>query len=340
MRSPRGILIVLLIILLSGAVAAATVYVKVIRLPNPETADARGLMRWLVQRDLSKQPDDVQRTIVDRLLETLPSTGEWTDDVELSDRQKSLLTENSELLKQVWFVSRVEQFFQLQPEEHDAFLDEQIDTVARLSTMGTDLAAIVNQQETPSTADEGIALIQEMDGWIAAASAGEQGRMMEALSSGVARWLMTTDLAQESFALRCELSHRIALQLDEDKAAADVLDDRLPQEKARLRANAHLLMEAWFHRCAEEFDGLDNMQEKDAYVDRQIDRIEKWDIMQLMADSDQQAGDSTAMSQQMMEMVKTWIDRAPRDRQPVLLQFFLNLQKRYFWRLLPWGRPA
>ncbi len=339
MKKSRGILILLLLICLSGAVAAAAVYVSVIRMPDPESADSRGLMRWLVQRDLSEQPHKVQRTIVDRLLVSLPSTDEWADDVELNDRQKSLLSRNSQLLKHVWFVSRVERFFQLPPEQHAPYLDEQIDMVARLSIVSDELAKVMLDQRTSQdVGDEGMSLIRDMDGWIAEASGSERERMLQAVSAGVVRWLMTSDLALESFALRCELSHRIALHLDADKSAANILDGRRPQEKLQLRANAHLLMEAWFHDCAEEFARMKAIEEKDTFVDRQIQRIEEWDISELMAGDDQQAGDSTAMTQQMMEMVKTWIDRAPRDRQPMLLQFFLNLQKRYFWRLLQWGR--
>jgi hypothetical protein len=338
MKKSRGILILLLLICLSGAVGAAAVYVSVIRMPDPESADSRGLMRWLVQRDLSRQPDKVQRTIVDRLLVALPSTDEWTDDVQLNDGQKSLLSQNSQLLKHVWFVSRVERFFQLPPEQHDPYLDEQIDTVARLSIVSDELTKMVDQQTSQNVPDEGMSLMRDMDGWIAEASGSERERMLQAVSSGVVRWLMISDLAQESFALRCELSHRIALHLDDEKSAANILDGRQSQEKAQLRANAHLLMEAWFHGRAEEFARMKTIEEKDAFVDRQIQRIEEWDIRELMASGDQQAGDSTAMTQQMMEMVKIWIDRAPRDRQPILLQFFLNLQKRYFWRLLQWGR--
>ena len=76
MKRARGILKIIPFLALAVAITLAVLYMMVIRMPDPQTASGRGLGRWLVQRDLSGEPEDTQRALVERLLIALRN-GEW-----------------------------------------------------------------------------------------------------------------------------------------------------------------------------------------------------------------------------------------------------------------------
>jgi hypothetical protein len=312
----------------------------VIRLPDPQTASGRGLGRWLVQRDLSGEPEDTQRALVERLLIALrngefPAPGDEGGKFELSDAQKTRLAQNVQLLKRVWFFGRVDQLEQVPAAERDGYLDDQLATVASLSAWDT---AIWEQETeaTPDRAEAGFGLMQDLDAWIAETSGNRQQQVVQAVSWGVTRWLMTSDLSQQSFAVRSELANRIAHRLDEGTKAAELLDEPSPGERDCLRANAQLLLEAWFHDCAKHHGELPAAQQQAAYVDRQIDRLESWDILALLADESDQTGGHAAAAQ-IVGLVNGWIERAPAEQKSALQQFFLAVQQRYFLRMLQPG---
>ncbi len=340
-KKARGILKILPFLAAAVAVTGAVVFLMVRRLPDPRTASGRGLGQWLVQRDLAGESDTTQRSLVDRLETALNDPGEWAvlraapGSAGLSDSQRERLHKNVQLLKRVWFFSRVDALLQSPVADRDAFLDRQLASVAQLSSWDETLGQQAAGGRAPAAADGGLGLVQDLDGWMAETSGQRRQEVEHAVSLGVARWLMTGDLSRESVALRSELARRIALWLDARPPRTEVLSDCSPAEKDCLRTNARLLMEAWFCACANHYAELTGAAERAGYVVGQIERLEQWDITAVVADEPQLS--QAAATREIVEMVKEWIDRAPDQQQPALRQFFLAVQQQYFLRMLQRG---
>jgi hypothetical protein len=77
--------------------------------------------------------------------------------------------------------------------------------------------------------------------------------------------------------------------------------------------------------------------ERTAYVDRQIERMENWQILNVLTPQEGGAGNSAAALAHLGQLVQTWIEQAPADEQPVLEQFFNAVQQRYLLRLFRTG---
>src|SRR5262245_27390317 len=80
-------------------------------LPDPAVADATGVMRWLVLRDLSAEPPSVQVELVSRVEQLLDEpesetvAAATTSEIPQAHRQQA--ERNVELLKELWFYRAV-----------------------------------------------------------------------------------------------------------------------------------------------------------------------------------------------------------------------------------------
>jgi hypothetical protein len=241
------------------------------------------------------------------------------------------------VLKKTWFLSRIDRLFELPAARRDAFLDEQIAVVYAWGSVD----ALVAQPDDGSTqladADAGVDLMYQIDVWLAEASGAPRVKMVDALNLGVARWLATHDLAEQTPGFRRELAERVALQLDCEPQLTGILDELPSAERTRLTENGRLLMEAWFHDCATKYAALPSRDEKSAFVDGQIERIEKWGVLDFFADGEATDISSGMLSVQLIEMVQQWIDRAPAGQQRLLHDLFSAVQRRYVQRLIETG---
>ena len=98
-----GAVIVGLVAAATIVAAGATWYLLAVRLPDPRTASRAGLGRWLVLRDVSAEPREVQLALVDRLQAELKSgLAAESASVPLAPAYRLRLRENAEYLQQVW----------------------------------------------------------------------------------------------------------------------------------------------------------------------------------------------------------------------------------------------
>src|SRR2546423_12898775 len=101
-RRRYGIFIGLPLVVIGTASLAFAVAAYIQRLPDPETADRRGLFRWLVQCDLREEPSDVQRVIMRRVEEELLAGIDFREVASMiDDSQREQLLANADLLAQI-----------------------------------------------------------------------------------------------------------------------------------------------------------------------------------------------------------------------------------------------
>jgi len=334
LRRP-DVLALLTLLILAGIAAAVTVHLSFFHLPDPETADRDGLLRWLVLKDLNAEEEETRLALVDRLEDELHA-GLGQEDLSsasLSEAQEERLHKNTGLLKRIWFRSRVRRYSEREPDEKKPYLDRQILTVFKWSEM--------NGAASEDPHDSVTGLFDQIAGWIGEAEGDDRRQMLEAVYAGVARWLATRDLTDQSGHVRHELARRIAAELNTGLKVDGLLARQSESEQNRLRANGELLMEVWFHQCADEYLALD-VKEQDGYVDRLIDNVLNWGVVDFLADNrngkNTTEADQTAGLLHVMRLVETWIERAEPQRQAHLRQFVQHIQR---WALLrQWQKPS
>lgn len=334
MRNAFGLATILLCLVLAALAIAVSGYALFVRLPDPATASRAGLVRWLVQRDLSREPESRRVVLVDRLTDEVRSVGDWSGPLDLTPRQRTRLSDNLAVLKKTWFLSRVTRLFEIPKADRNGFLDEQIAVVYAWGSVDALLVRTEDGQTQPGDSDAGVDLMYQIDMWLAEASGPTREKMVNALNLGVGRWLATHDLAEQTPEFRSELADRVALQLDCEPHLTSILDELPPTERTRLTENGRLLMEAWFHDCATKYAGIPSRDEKRAFVDGQIERIEKWGVLHFFADDNAQDDSSVPLGLELIEMVQQWIDQAPAGRQPILRDLFNAVQQRLVRRFI------
>jgi len=288
----------------------------------------------LVQRDLSRESQERRVVLVDRLTDEVRSADEWSGPFALTSQQRVRLTANLAVLKKTWFLSRIDRLFELPASGRDAFLDEQIAVVYAWGSVDALVAQTDDGQTQQAGADAGVDLMCQIDLWLAEATGPPRGKMVDALNLGVARWLVTHDVAEQTPSFRRELAERIALQLDCEPQLTSTLDELPSTERTRLTENGRLLMEAWFRDCAVKYAGLPSRDEKRAFVDHQIDRLQLWGVLDFFADDEATDNSSGRLTLQLIELVQQWIDEAPADEQPMLRDLLNAVQRRYLRRLI------
>jgi hypothetical protein len=153
MRRPSGFVLFLLLGVLVIAMCAGGVFVYATRMPNPATADLNGLLRWLVTRDLSREPIAVQEQLLARLEDQLRKGLELGEAREqLTDVQRSQLLANADVLGRLWFYQQVDRYFASSDADRPSFLNAQIDEIQRSGVVQA-LAALIDTDE-PSASSE------------------------------------------------------------------------------------------------------------------------------------------------------------------------------------------
>jgi len=339
-KKHRGILTVLTLVLLGSMGGAVAVHMLYFRLPDPQTASREGLFRWLLQRDLSHEPRDTQLALVDRFEQEIRSGVPLGDGsaASLSEDQRRRIAANIELLKHVWFVSRVDGFSARESTQRDAYLDAQIATVAGWSAIDAELARQFDAESHTNRDSATTQWFNQIEQWMAEAPQLQRQQMHRAVRQGVARWLATRDIGNDSFQVRQELARRIARDLNQGLRLDQVLHDRSEAEREQLRANGELLMEAWFHDCAKQYSKLPDSDRAD-YVDGRLEDVANWGVIELLVapESLSAAGDVNQFAA-LTQMVETWIQRADPLQQTSLRQLYTAVGRRALTRYLRGSR--
>ncbi len=152
----------LLLAALALSMGAGGAYLYASRMPDPATADLRGLLRWLVTRDLSQEPAETQEQILARLeielrngLDVAGARDQLTGD------QRAQLLENADFLGRLWFFKQVDRYFAQIDAERLRYLDGLIDEIQQsgiataLSQLMADDSATALGKTAPDTTAPG-----------------------------------------------------------------------------------------------------------------------------------------------------------------------------------------
>jgi hypothetical protein len=147
MRKPSGFVLYVLLGALVVTTCAGGAFLYATRMPDPATADLRGLLRWLVTRDLSSEDAAVQDQLLARLEVELRNGIDLADSqAQLTDEQRTALVANAEVLGRRWFFKQVDRYFAHSDAQRPRFLSEQIDDIER-SGIATALSALFADSE-------------------------------------------------------------------------------------------------------------------------------------------------------------------------------------------------
>lgn len=316
------------------------------RLPAPEHCSRSQLLRWLVLRDVSAESPPTQLALVDRLAQELLARDD--DGLVTASGGANWLVgdqvrQNANLLKQVWFTSRVDRFHALPAAQRPAWLDEQIAIVSAWTMLQQRLSSSEdgssgNRESSSAAQDSGTAaFFADIREWIATAEPAAAARMQQAVNAALVRWLSTQDLAEQSLATRQAIAERIATQLDRGLKPSEQSAGMTGDESSRLRANGMLLLEAWLTSQARRYQQL-APAEQNALVDEQIDRVGHWGIARWLtsnSNGEPAAPFAGPLAQlQLIAIVNSWVERAEPEDQPALRELVQAVQVRMLSRLV------
>jgi hypothetical protein len=132
MHKPSGFVMPLALAALAVVICSGGAVLYFTRMPDPQTADLRGLLRWLVTRDLSQESETTQEVLLSRIEYELQNGLELSSaGDQLTESQRALLATNADLLGQRWFAKLVDRYSALTAAQKPDFLNQQIDDVQR-----------------------------------------------------------------------------------------------------------------------------------------------------------------------------------------------------------------
>jgi hypothetical protein len=175
-----GFLVTLAIAVFGTASLAFAVVAYLKRLPDPETADRRGVFRWLVESDLRNEPSETQRVILRRVESELLKGIDFRDIAsKLNDAQRRQLLENADLLAGLWFRRQADRYFGASTSDRPNVLGDQIAQIHRLGIIDQ-LSALENAgPANGGTATAATTLATRIDRWLAEASPHERPRLAQ-----------------------------------------------------------------------------------------------------------------------------------------------------------------
>lgn len=124
--------------MLGVAAAASTgtiLWYELGRLPDPETACGRDLLRWVATQDLGQYPMETRRTLARRLEQQFSGQaaafggGDSGGESEMGPQHREMLLKNLELLVEPWLLLKTEEYSALPAAERSAYVDRFLDAV-------------------------------------------------------------------------------------------------------------------------------------------------------------------------------------------------------------------
>ena len=287
-------------------------------LPDVPTADREGVLRWLVCCDLREETPDLQQKLLARIEVVFDGETELSGADQLDDQQRSRLSCNIGLLKEVWFRQKVDEFYATAQGDRSDFLDRQIETLLRWAAID---AAIAGNHSTLNASEQMSGYLSEfldtIDGWIARTKQSEQQRARDVVKSGLIRWLATQDLSRESQ----DVKRRIVFGLEGCLGGQIEIDDSTAafhaSEVQQFWKNVILLAEIWFGEKATQFARLPSDQQAE-FVNRQAGFIESLFYSSKLAD------ESTRTT--LLKNIDIWINSATDKTTPTKSQLQLFSQ--------------
>lgn len=343
-------------LVLAGTLGLLLAAAWALYLPPPERASRPQLLRWLVQRDLQRQSDQVRTTLVDRCQDELEAGLELPATTRpLPPALRHRLAHNCQILQRHWFLLRARQYAVLPATERLEFLDRQVRalivwTAAQQQfaayaapVAGATLTAGSTSAAGDAPAGSSSQVLDQLSEWVREADPQSRDELNRAISDGFICWLSQDDLNQYPRAFRQDLAERIARSLDTGASGQGLLSALDAPRRERLRNNCGLLMEAWLHNRLAEYELL-AARDCQSYVDRQLDRLATWDLAQVIGPAE--AGQPVPPAAKWLELarwVEQWLARADPLQRPALQDMVAHWQQRLLWRqlqvLLPRRHP-
>jgi hypothetical protein len=289
-------------------------------LPDPRVADHVGLVRWIVLRDLAAEPADVRLELVSRVEELLdePPAVEAVSADAVGAVQSERTRKNVELLKELWFDRAVERFHELEPARRWAYLDRQIERIARWMHLDDRLAP----QAAATGGGSWGGFFASIDRWAANATEARQNRIWAAVKAGLIRWLGTTDVARQTDDARTSLALEIEKQLTGPLELSDATDGFSNREQSRFWRNVERLAEAWF-RYQSRRHAAAIPREQARQVERHLRLIEQFaPYFDRLPTTGAPPGPQAAG---FVARVENWIAQAPPTDQPAMRQLSRHL---------------
>jgi hypothetical protein len=340
LRKYRLFAVFALLIIVCAVTAGGIYVIQPPPRPDPKLATRDQMLRYLVVGNLTTDPVNYQVAVVDRLMADLADSSDLPTNAaaELPASYKEQLRANLNTLEHAWFVSRVDRYHELAAQEQGEFLDDQINAVLAWSRLDVGLqdqaAGISVEQQRAAYAGE---FFGQIDNWIAEANAEQTPLMRSAVQQAIIRWLSTRSLEEEPRGTRQELAEAIVRALDRGMKLERVLASLDSEHQTQLSANSLLLIEAWLHELAIEYEQLP-VDQQAAYIDRRLDQITQWNLASLMVPSAEgQSGGGSAMSSmqaslKILSVINRWIARADEESRPRFEAFMMDLQKQWLAR--------
>ena len=154
--------------------------------------------------------------------------------------------------------------------------------------------------------------------------------------NGLFRWLALRDLTQEppttrqTLIARFEEEFEAGLQLGEATSKAD------EKYRVRLEQNISLLVTDWFRIQARQYHAAP-FAERPALLNEQIDKIERWGLIELLLSKGDAPGKSKSNVQRLMAFdrwAQSWITETDAVEQASLRQYFTALEAQFVARHL------
>ncbi|MGO9109435.1 MAG: hypothetical protein ACLP9L_09390 [Thermoguttaceae bacterium] len=189
-RGRYGLLIAVVLVAMLSAAAGAGVFLAYLPLPDPSVATRQQLFRWLVLRDLSKEPGETRQMILSRLDAEFEKAGDLTATIEnMEDFHRQMLWHNIGVLLKPWLLSKVEQYSQLPAAQRTDYIDCFLDRAEVWSKVGS--ACLKNSTDGGRKDGSSVSkLVMEQIRQCSDRAAPEQRQQIRAfVAAAQARWL-------------------------------------------------------------------------------------------------------------------------------------------------------
>jgi len=157
-RGRYGLLIAGVVVAMLSVAAGAGLFMAYVPLPDPSIATRHDLLRWLVLRDLAKEPMEIRLTIVSRLDTEFENVSDMGSTIEkLEGYRRQMLWHNVTVLLEPWLLSKVDQYSLLPASQQGGYIDRFLDRAEQWNKIGA--ACLKNSTERGS---QGTASVSKM----------------------------------------------------------------------------------------------------------------------------------------------------------------------------------
>lgn len=185
----RIVVVVAVVAILVVSATAATQFYAAYRLPDPATADADGLIRWLVTVDLENHSPQTQSILAQRLEEEFGAMTDWSELAsKVPEEYRQQLWNNFQLLLRPWFFDKMERYHAGTPQERIEIVDRLLDQIE--TWKGALELAPEGEYDTAAAGTYLAFFSQKIEQWKQTCSPEEAQRLDEFICIVQARWLM------------------------------------------------------------------------------------------------------------------------------------------------------